>query len=100
MIGSSFSPGENAGSGAAGSYVATFYSHFGAMAFKKKCDQAQFPARIMPVPRALSSSCGTCVRFCGDYESAAAWQADELEQIACQTPDGSWQTLWENLSDA
>ena len=44
-------------------YIATFFSHFGAMAFKKKCDKEGYPAVIMPVPRNLSSSCGTCVKF-------------------------------------
>ena len=44
-------------------YIATFFSHFGAMAFKKKCDKEGYPAVIMPVPRNLSSSCGTCVEL-------------------------------------
>ena len=46
-----------------GDYIATFFSHFGAMSFKKKCEKEGYPATIMPVPRNLSSSCGTCVRF-------------------------------------
>ena len=44
-------------------YIATFVAHIGAIRFKKYCDAKQIPARIMPVPRNLSSSCGTCVRF-------------------------------------
>ena len=47
-------------------YIATFYSHFGAMHFKKQCEARKMTARIMPVPRDLSSSCGTCVRYEGD----------------------------------
>ena len=46
-----------------GDYIATFFSHFGAMSFKKKCEKEGYPATIMPVPRNLSSSCGTCVKF-------------------------------------
>lgn len=38
------------------SYIATFYSHFGAIRFKKLCQQAGIPVKVMPVPRALSSS--------------------------------------------
>ena len=45
------------------SYIATFYSHFGAIRFKKACEKTGLPASVMPVPRNLSSSCGTCVRF-------------------------------------
>ncbi len=63
-------------------YIATFYSHFGAMRFKKQCDKRSIPARLMPVPRNLSSSCGTCVR----YESGCACPVEawpeEMEQAA------------------
>ncbi len=69
-------------------YIMTFYSHFGAVRFKKKCDEKQIPARMMPVPRNLSSSCGTCVR----YESVSACPADEwpreAEQAAEVTAEG------------
>ena len=61
-------------------YIATFYSHFGAIQYKRACTVSGLPAKIMPVPRNLSSSCGTCVRFCssnGAYPPAN----DELEQI-------------------
>ena len=43
--------------------IATFYSHFGAICFQKLCEAHRIPARLMPVPRTLSSSCGTCVRY-------------------------------------
>ena len=42
-------------------YIVTFYAHFGAIRFKKLCEQINIKAKIMPVPRDLSSSCGTCV---------------------------------------
>ena len=45
--------------------IATFYSHFGAIRFKRECDRLGFPAKVMPVPRNLSSSCGTCVQYEG-----------------------------------
>ncbi len=31
-----------------GDYIATFFSHFGAMSFKKKCEKEGYPATIMP----------------------------------------------------
>ena len=62
-------------------YIATFFSHFGAMRCKKICDGAGIPARMMPVPRLLSSSCGTCVRM--EAENAAKLARTEgMEQIA------------------
>ena len=44
-------------------YVATFYTHFGALKFNKECKKISVPSKQMPVPRVLSSSCGTCVAF-------------------------------------
>ena len=62
-------------------YIATFFSHFGAIRFKKLCQENHISARVMPVPRNLSSSCGTCVR----YESLELFPnppyPEEMEQI-------------------
>ena len=44
-------------------YIATFFSHFGAIRFQRLCTQLGWPAQLAPVPRSLSSSCGTCVQF-------------------------------------
>ena len=44
-------------------YIATFFSHFGAMRFHKLCTERGWSAQLSPVPRSLSSSCGTCVLF-------------------------------------
>ena len=62
-----------------GDFIATFFSHFGAMSFKKKCEKEGYPATIMPVPRNLSSSCGTCVRF--ETEGEFPEKNEEIEQI-------------------
>ena len=66
-------------------YIATFFSHFGAMRFKKLCDGLGWPATLMPVPRNLSSSCGTCVRYEGACPDAPS---DEVEQIVEVTTSG------------
>ena len=44
-------------------YVATFFSHFGAVRFQHLCATQGWAAQLAPVPRSLSSSCGTCVLF-------------------------------------
>lgn len=44
-------------------YIATFYTHFGAMSFQRERKRRGLEAQMMPVPRALSASCGVCVRF-------------------------------------
>lgn len=74
--------------------IATFYSHFGAVCFRKLCEEHRIPARLMPVPRALSSSCGTCVRFEGPLPVPVSALPEETEQIAELLPDGSFRQIW------
>ncbi|MGN0335309.1 MAG: DUF3343 domain-containing protein [Lachnospiraceae bacterium] len=62
-------------------YLATFYSHFGAIRFKKECGRKKIKAAAMPVPRDLSSSCGTCVRFETDLPISNFQWSDEVEQV-------------------
>ena len=47
-------------------YLASFYTHYGAMRFHKYCKKEGIPAKMAPVPRELSASCGVCVRFEAD----------------------------------
>lgn len=46
-------------------YIAAFFSHFGATRFRRLCQEKHVSVELMPVPRAISSSCGTCARFSG-----------------------------------
>lgn len=72
-------------------YIATFYSHFGAMSFKKLCEAQGNSAKLMPVPRNLSSSCGTCVRFQAEdfhINEEIFQRAEEIEQIVEVAADG------------
>ena len=70
-------------------YIATFYSHFGAIRFKRECRQEGWGAQLMPVPRSLSSSCGTCVRFKAPMEYKPKTDAhEEIEQIVRETESG------------
>lgn len=61
-------------------YIATFYSHFGAIRYVRELKQKGITGKTMPVPRDLSSSCGTCVMF--ESESGFVEDThDEIEQI-------------------
>lgn len=44
-------------------YIATFHSHFAAMQAAEKLRAAGIRASLRPVPRRVSSSCGTCLAF-------------------------------------
>ena len=44
-------------------FVATFHTHLSALMTSRALERAGFAARMAPVPRQLSSSCGTCVFY-------------------------------------
>ncbi len=44
-------------------FVATFYTHLSALMTHRALENSGISARMAPVPRALSSSCGTCVFY-------------------------------------
>jgi hypothetical protein len=73
-------------------YIATFYSHFGAIRFKKECQKKEIRAEAMPVPRDLSSSCGTCVRIESE-DAERIPRTEESEQIAAEEA-GGYRILW------
>ena len=73
-------------------WIETFFSHFGAMRCKKMCDKTGITAKMMPVPRMLSSSCGTCVRIESE-DAERIPRTEESEQIAAEEA-GGYRILW------
>ena len=63
-------------------YIVTFFSHFGAVRYKQLCAEAGVACRMMPVPRDLSSSCGTCVRCEERWLRPEGEAAQDVEQVA------------------
>lgn len=68
-------------------YIATFYAHIGAVRFNKIQKSLGNESKMMPVPRSLSSSCGTCVRYIATDPVPAEAQRDEIEQIVIENTD-------------
>lgn len=46
--------------------IATFYTHAAALMTNRTLTKAGIASRLGPVPRVLSSSCGTCVMYTAD----------------------------------
>lgn len=72
-------------------YIATFFSHFGAVRFQHLCIEKGLAAQVRPVPRSLSSSCGSCVYFTVaelTQENFFALRTPELEQLVECTETG------------
>lgn len=68
-------------------YIATFYTHFGAVSFRRRMAPLAAAVKMMPVPRALSSSCGTCVSFRLPPEKAPAPDLAENDFPVQGSPD-------------
>lgn len=64
-------------------YVATFQNHFGAMLFKKRIGDL---CTLKPVPRVLSSSCGTAAFFSIPFEESMV--NENLEAVYIKQEDG------------
>ncbi|NBK26193.1 MAG: DUF3343 domain-containing protein [Spirochaetia bacterium] len=76
------------------SFVATFFDHYGAVQFRTWCKQQDLNCVLQPVPRSLSSSCGTCAVF-----EASAWKTGydphQIEAIYEQQ-EGAYALLFRN----
>ena len=57
-------------------YLATFHTHFSAMVTCRNLTRLGLQARMAPVPRKLSSSCGTCVSYESNGPALEAMDAD------------------------
>ncbi len=57
------------------SYIATFHTHLSAMLTSRALSGAGIENRLIPVPRALSSSCGTAL----EYDSAPCLELMDVD---------------------
>ena len=72
-------------------FVATFHTHLSAMLTCGSLQKAGVTAKLAPVPRVLSSSCGTCVFYGGaephlepmDRDVEAVYRREETGDYTC-----------------
>lgn len=57
-------------------YIATFHTHLAALMTCRNLNAKGAKAGMMPVPRKLSSSCGTCVRYQAEEALLSAMDQD------------------------
>lgn len=77
------------------SFTATFFTHFAALASYKNLKAALVSARLAPVPRALSSSCGTCLRYEAEDPMRELLHTD-TEALYSENGGGEYLCLWKN----
>lgn len=75
-------------------YLATFFSHFGAVRFGRLLREQGISHALMPVPRQVSSSCGTCVRFTAG--SLPPLPEEDLERLFRDT-NGVYEEIFSSL---
>ncbi len=73
--------------------IATFHTHLGALRFQRKLAQLGYEAAMAPVPRKLSASCGTCVRFDAPFE--CAWADEDLDAVYT-AEEGRYERIFSN----
>ena len=73
--------------------IATFYTHLGALRFSRKLEKLGFEAALAPVPRKLSASCGTCVRFSAAFDPS--WSEEDMEAVYTLS-DGVYTVIFTN----
>lgn len=57
-------------------FIATFHTHLSALLTSRTLTALGVQARMMPVPRKLSSSCGTCVWYLSEEAQLSAMDED------------------------
>ena len=57
-------------------FIATFHTHLAALMTSRNLNAHGARAGMMPVPRKLSSSCGTCVRYMAEEPMLEAMDVD------------------------
>ena len=76
-------------------FLATFHTHLGALKTHRTLTALGITARMAPVPRKISSSCGTCVIYCAEESCIANLDAD-VEAVYRLDPAGAAKLLENN----
>ena len=80
-------------------FIATFHTHADAIVAHRTLDEKKVDARMMPVPRKLSSSCGTCVRYTAENCYAEELKPADFEAIYTVEGIGKYAVLVKGEED-
>lgn len=75
-------------------YIATFYTHSGAVKYTMYLHELKIKAESRPVPRELSSNCGVAVQFTFDGD-VSLHISEDMEKLFKITP-GGYRLIYEN----
>jgi hypothetical protein len=77
-------------------YIATFHTHLAAMRSERTLKGGGISARLSPVPRALSASCGTCVRYQAEAPCISSMDRDLERVVKCGADGETYEPVFEN----
>ena len=75
-------------------YFATFHTHLSALITNRSLTALGIHAQMLPVPRKLSSSCGTCVRYLSNEPNLTEMDED-VEGVYQKINDNEYVLLME-----
>jgi len=78
-------------------YIATFFTHYDALVFFGLLKEKGITAKLMPVPRKVSASCGTCCSYAFDDSQVDFFDYEdyEIEAIYVEVA-GVFSKIWSN----
>lgn len=76
-------------------YLITFFAQFDAILANRILIGLHIPVRLMPVPRVVSSSCGTCVEF--ELEPGEEIPLDRLVHVELEHIYRKGEQGWEQI---
>lgn len=82
--------------GAEMTYLVTFTSHFDAILANRTLKSAGLRVQLMPVPRTVSASCGTCVTFqleAGDTIPVGVQQSQPHVEHVYRQEESGWELI-------
>ena len=68
-------------------YLATFYTHSGAVKYQRYMRKEGIPVELLPVPRQVSSNCGIAAKFTMDQD-ITKYIGEDMEKLFKVTDDG------------
>lgn len=77
-------------------YIATFHTHLSALRTQRALLASGADARLAPVPRSLSASCGTCVRYSAEKPYLDEMDKDVERVVKILPEDGGYEQLLYN----
>ena len=76
----------------ANKYIVLFFTHSGAVKYRRFLNKNNIDNEMMPVPRKLSSSCGVCISFC--YDDISSIITTDIEKIFKELDDSKFEEIY------